>query len=114
MRELAEIWEVPVVGIRREDSMVKEGQLKSGSALSEYMYHCNGIEGAVLVMQDGRRVKFKTYWWKHRKNEVERRVSGARLQELRQAKDVRVQRQQDRGKHKSVRGMVIGEVRRGL
>ena len=94
--------------------MVQDGQFKSGSALSEYMYHCNGIEGAVLVMQDGRRVKFKTYWWKHRRNEVERRVSGARWQELRQAKDVRVQRQQGRGKHKSVRGVVIGEVRRGL
>jgi hypothetical protein len=114
MQELAEIWGVPVVGPRREDSMVKEGKFRSGSALAEYMYNCQGIEGAVLVMNDGRRVKFKTYWWRHRLNEAERRLSSDRVKEMRQLRDDRVHKQQCRGRHRSVRGMVMGEIRKGL
>ena len=52
--------------------------------------------------------------WRHRLNEAERRLSSDRVKEMRQLRDDRVHKQQSRGRHRSVRGMVMGEIRKGL
>ena len=73
-----------------------------------------GKEGGVLVFRSGRMLKCKTAWWKSMQQGVDRRLQSQQVRGIQEKWKVQAERQRGRGKHKSVRAVVIGNDRGGI